>query len=372
MLNDAGLSLQQSPVILFAGGGSGGHISPGLAIAERIKARHADAKCIFICSDREIDRIMLKQAGAFLIPVPARPWSTKPRGLWEFFTRFAQTKQIVREVMETERVTHVVALGGFVAAPAVSAARRRAPILLINLDAPPGKANRLMARKCSTVVTAIELPMMPKFAKRVVGVPVRMIALSPGKPSACRKKLGLNPELPTLLVTGASQGAGSINDLMIELARIQSHLFNNWQIYHLAGRGNDSPVREAYEQHNIRAVVTEFLDHIGLAWGAADLAISRAGANSVAEVAVNAVPTIFLPYPHHADMHQLRNAQPLADAGGAVIVNDAADAVANAKAIAPLLHDLMLQGSKREQMRIAMVNRRGPDAAEVIARMLLG
>lgn len=372
MLDAAGLSLQHPPTIIFAGGGSGGHISPGLAIAERVTARSPEAKCIFICSDREIDRVMLRQAGAFFIPVPARPWSTSPRGLWEFFTRFAQTKQIVREVMETERVTHVVALGGFVAAPAVAAARRRAPILLVNLDAPPGKANRLMARKCTKVISAIDLPMMPKFAQQVVGVPVRLRALTPGKPAACRKKLGLDPDMPTLLVTGASQGAGSINDLMIELARTQPDLFSGWQIYHLAGRGNDASVREAYEQHGVRAIVSEFLDHIGLAWGAADLAISRAGASSVTEVAVNAVPTIFLPYPHHADMHQQRNAQPLADAGGAVIMTDAADAQANAKSIAPLLRELMSDQAKRDTMRQNLAARRSPDAAEVIAKMLIG
>src|SRR5690606_13056094 len=131
---------------------------------------------------------------------------------------------------------------------AVAAARRRAPILLVNLDAPPGKANRLMARKCTTVITAIALPMMRRFAKHVVGVPVRLAALTPGKPAACRRKLGLDPDLPTLLVTGASQGAGSINELMIELASSQQRLFDGWQIYHLAGRGNAEAVRAAYKQ----------------------------------------------------------------------------------------------------------------------------
>lgn len=364
--------MNSTPTILFAGGGSGGHISPGLAIAERIAARHRDAKCIFICSDREIDRVMLRQAEAFFIPVPARPWSTQPRGLWQFITRFAQTRQIVREVIETERVTHLVALGGFVAAPAVAAARRRVPSLLVNLDAPPGKANRMMARKCTKVVTAIELPMMPKFAEQVVGMPVRLRALTPGKQAACRKKLDLDPDTPTLLVTGASQGAGSINELMIALAATNAQLLSDWQVYHLTGRGNSRDVCKAYEEYGIRAVVSEFLDHIGLAWGAADLAISRAGASSVAEVAVNAVPTVFLPYPHHRDMHQLRNAQPLVDAGGAVVVDDAADAQVNVKTGQPVLTELLNNEAKRQAMRSALASRRGPDAAEVIAKMLLG
>jgi len=315
---------------------------------------------------------MLRQAGAFFIPVPARPWSVRPAGFWSFATRYIQTKQIVREIIDSERVTHVVAMGGFVAAPAVAAAPRRVPTLLVNLDAPPGKANRMMARKCTKVISAIELPMKPKFAQRVVGVPVRLRALTPGKASACRKKLSLDPDAPTLLVTGASQGAGSINELMIELARTRGSLFDGWQILHLTGRGQDEPVRQAYEQHGIRAVVCEFLDHIGLAWGGADLVISRAGANSVAEIAINAVPAIFLPYPHHADMHQLRNAQPLVDAGGAVILIDAVNAQDNAAAIEPILRELMGDEHKRSAMRQALAERRGPDAADTIAKMLVG
>src|SRR5690606_27573275 len=164
----------------------------------------------------------------------------------------------------------------------------------------------------------------------------------------------------------------SINELMIELAATHADLFHQWQIHHLAGRGQDVPVRSAYEQHGIRAVVSEFLDHMGLAWGAADLAISRAGASSVAEVAVNAVPSIFLPYPHHADMHQQHNAQPLADAGGAVILQDAVDAPKNAAAVAPVLRELMSDPAKRDAMRQKLAARRGPDAAETIARMLIG
>lgn len=362
----------QEQTILFAGGGSGGHISPGLAIAERVAARAPQARCIFVCSDRPIDRHMLKQAGAFFIPVPARPFSTRPRALWQFLTRYIQTKQIVREIIDTEGVTRVVALGGFVAAPALSATPRRVPSLLVNLDAPPGKANRIMARRCTKVVSAVALPTMPKFAENVVGMPVRRNALTPGKPEACRQRLSLEPDLPTLLVTGASQGAGSINSLMIELARSHADLFRNWQIYHLAGRGALQPIRDAYQQAGIRAVVCEFLDHMGVAWGAADLAISRAGASSVAEIAVNAVPAIFLPYPHHADMHQLHNAQPLADAGGAVIINDASDPAANARALLPVLSQLLNEPAKRKEMRSKLMAQRGPDAADTIARMLVG
>lgn len=367
MLRSAG-----APTILFAGGGSGGHISPGLAIAERVRELAPGALALFACSQRAIDREMLDDAGEAWIALPASPPSVRPAAVVRFVLNFRASVKMVKRLLAERQITHVVALGGFVAAPAVAAARGRVPVTLVNLDAPPGKANRWMAKKCDRVLTAIELPMMPRFAQRVVGLPIRRRALAQADAHECRARLGLDPASPVLLVTGASQGATSINDLMVELARSHGELFSGWQVLHLAGRGADEPLRRAYEQAGIAALVMPFLHEMGLAWGAADVAISRAGANSVAEAEANAVPTVFLPYPHHRDMHQKHNAQPLVDRGGAVMVIDQIAADANARAMMPVLTRLLGDAETRAAMRRSLAREGRIDAAEAIAREILG
>jgi len=155
------------------------------------------------------------------------------------------------------------------------------------------------------------------------------------------------------------------------MVKADRSLFDGWQVYHLTGHGADDAVRGVYARHGIAARVEAFLHDIGLAWDAADLAISRAGANSVGEAAANAVPTLFLPYPHHRDMHQANNARPLIELGGAVLVRDQIDAEANVEHIGPVLRRLMTDGAEREVMRGRLDEHRPADAAEQIARLLL-
>src|SRR5690606_17293760 len=152
--------------------------------------------------------------------------------------------------------------------------------------------------------------------------PIRRAALASADAAECRRRLGLDPDRRTLLVTGASQGAESLNRFMATFAERRPEALRDWQVIHLAGPRQIGDLRSAYERAGVPAAVFEFLDAMGEAWGAADLALSRAGASSVAEAVANRVPTIFAPYPWHKDQHQKRNAEPLIDAGGAWLVDD--------------------------------------------------
>ena len=365
-------------MVLFAGGGSGGHISPGLAIAERLKELDPESQAFFLCSQRSIDKVMLDEAGAKYTSVPASPPSIHPIKAMRFLLNFRRSKRNARKIFRELGVTYVVALGGFVAAPVVSAARAcRIPILLINLDNPPGKANRWMARRCVDVVTAIELPDLPNFATSIVGMPVRRRALAPapgiesGQIQACRSQLGLEPDRQTLLVTGASQGSTSINEFIVAMAEREPDVFEGWQILHLAGTGAEEDLEQRYETTGVPAQVRPFLHDMGLAWGAADLALSRAGASSVAEAACNSVPTIFLPYPYHRDMHQKFNARRMVEMGGALLETDAIEVEANLKRIGPRLRELMTNPLKLLAMRSVLRSNVPPDAALIVARMLI-
>ncbi len=361
-----------APTFLFAGGGSGGHISPALAISERLGELEPSARAIFVCGTRPIDTTMMAEADVSYRPIPAAPFSVRPQGLLRFGRGFIRGRGAAREILRRRQIDRVVAMGGFVAAPVVSAAvGRGVPVTLINLDDPPGKANRWIARRCDQVLSAIEVTGRPGFAERVVGMPIRRAALAPGGAAMCRARLGLDPEVPTLLVTGASQGARGINTMVTELATAEPDLLPGWQVLHLAGADQDGPVRAAWEAAGVRAVVKPFLHGMGPAWGAADLAVSRAGASSVAEAWANAVPTLFLPYPHHRDRHQHRNAAPMAAVGGAVVETDAGVAATNGGGPAATLCELIRDEPRRRSMQAALRARPAPDAAGTIARMLL-
>lgn len=365
--------MSASPCVVLAGGGTGGHISPGLAIAERIGELAPQAQAVFACSTRKIDAEMLAEAGATFHPVPAESPSLQPKRLIRYLRSLGSTRRSVRELFDGRAVSCVVSLGGFVTPPVVAeAVRRKVPVLLVNLDATPGRANRWVARRASETVSAVPVPALPGFASRIVGMPIRRSAIAPASAESCREELGLDPGSPVLLVTGASQGAQTINDTMQALARANAAAFEHWQVLHLCGAGGAvADLVKAYREAGVRAAVLPFLHRMGLAWGAAELAISRAGANSVAEAQANHVPTIFVPYPWHKDLHQRENAQPLVDAGAAELALDMIDVQRNVGGLGAKALGLMQDAGRRMAMRRALQLQDSGDAAQRIAHRAL-
>lgn len=359
-----------SRVFLFAGGGTGGHIFPALAIAERLGP---GAKCRFVCSDRPLDAGILRKEQADFRAIPAKPFGVRPRALLRFLRSWGPSIRASRRIFGECRAggadVTVVAMGGFVAAPVAQAARAEGvPVLLVNMDAIPGKANRWIARRADRIVTSAPVP--GSNWERVPPI-VRAAARAGGDAASCRATLGLDPQLQTLLVTGASQGARSINSMLIRLLEHDSRVFKGWQVVHQTGPGDDERVRAAYAAAGVPALVRPFFDGMGLAWGAADLAVSRAGAGSVAEAWANGVPTLFMPYPYHKDQHQRFNAAPLVEAGAAVIEEDKIDPAANIAGAQSALADLLADSERRNAMRRALQALGPADGAERIADILL-
>ena len=358
--------------IVFAGGGTGGHISPGIAIAEQVAELAPEFERAFACSTRAVDARMLAHVGAAFVPITAEGLSLRPTRLIRFARAFLMGRAQSRRLLVERRARVVVALGGYVTAPVATAANALGvPVLLVNLDATPGKANRLVARRAARILTALPTPSMPSFAERVVGMPIRRAAIGDGTQAEARERLGLAPGFRTLLVTGASQGAASLNDLLALLLQEERPAFSGWQVLHLVGNADRAPVEAAYRAAGVRASVVPFVHEMGLAWRAADLSLSRAGANSVAEAVHNAVPTVFAPYPYHADLHQRWNAEPYAQEGLAVLADDLIDAQRNRATLGKELVGLMTDGARREQMRAQLDARPREDAAREIARVAI-
>lgn len=379
------------PALLFAGGGTGGHIYPALAIREALAERLGSApECVFLCSGRAIDRRILEREGVAFEPLPAQAPGLRPRALARFLAGWGPSVRAARARIRAFRRAGadpiMVATGGFVAAPAAQAARvERCPVHLIHLDDPPGKANRFIARFAARAYSVVGAPERCSTAKAgasrggqpiAIAPIVRRAALAPGDPVQCRHLLGLDPNRPTLLVLGGSQGARTINQFIARFAGEPGRPLAGWQLIHQTGADAAEAVRAELatlgEAAPAPRVVEPYVDPVGPAWGAADLAICRAGAGTVAEAWANRVPAIFLPYPFHTDQHQRRNAEPLARAGGALILEDLRDPEANLRAHGAAVAGVLGDPARRAAMRQALAALGPVDGAARVAAVLLG
>lgn len=382
---------RRSRAYVFAGGGTGGHLFPGLAIAERVleleRARGGgNVEMVFLCSDRAIDAKILSEARLGDAPVrfePTRaaPFVVRPRGMMRFVGGWGPTIRQTRGVIRALRAkadVRMVALGGFVAAPAVQAARvEKTPVTMLNLDAVPGLANRWISKRVGVtgaVYSSAEVDdPIARGARPWSFIPpiVRTAACAPGDAATCRGALGLDPRLLTLVVTGASQGARSINRLMEAIVRTRRDALAGWQVFHQTGKDEVARTTELYREAGIPARVESFIASMGLVWGAADVAVSRAGAGSVGEVWANRVATVFMPYPYHKDQHQRVNARVLESRGACVVVEDRIEPGPNMELAGAAVIGLLTDAGRRAALRDAITALGPADGAERVARALV-
>jgi UDP-N-acetylglucosamine--N-acetylmuramyl-(pentapeptide) pyrophosphoryl-undecaprenol N-acetylglucosamine transferase len=360
------------PTILFAGGGSGGHIFPSIAIAQRVAEIDAPVGIHFLVSNRSIDATVMADHQYAWTASPATPLPRKPTQVCSFFKNWLTARKQASELIRTQQVKAVLCAGGFVSgAIAAEARRKRIPVILLNLDATPGIANRWLSKRVDHVYTVYKQENW--HHAECIGLPLRREAIGPEDKAEARVAMGLNPTRRTLLVVGGSQSARSINEMMLEMAYLSSsqQVMRQWQILHISGNEDAERLEVAYRKANINAVVLPFTQKMGFAWRSASAAISRSGAGSVAEVWHNAVPTLFMPYPYHKDLHQLHNAQPLVDAGAALLLTDHIDPVKNAHQVINPLTELMVNKVYRQNMVDWLTKTRPVDGADIVARALL-
>jgi len=320
-------------------------------------------------------------------PVPRRPWR------WPvFLARWRESVSLCRRRFQARGPAAVVGAGGYASGPPMAAALALGiPTFILNPDAVPGRANRHLARKggpgrqhglhavfAQWAVTRDHLPAAAPVV--VTGCPVRQAfrsvgggqasSRSPGDRAAgeIRRSFGLDPGRRTLLVTGASQGARTINEAMILLARQVASA--GWQVLHLSGSADRERVARAYAEAGTPGVVYPFTDRMAEAMSAADLIVSRAGASTLAEILIVGRPAVLLPYPFHRDRHQWHNAAVLVEALAAVLVEDVKEAPANARSLEPVLRSLMTDDARREAMAAAASRLSRPEAADEIADRL--
>lgn len=359
--------------ILFAGGGTGGHIVPNLAVVDRLQEMGVDFTPHFLVSSRAIDAKVMAGRDIAFTPLAAQPLALHPAK----FAAFAKNliggaKADALRVMRATRAKAVVATGGFVSAPVVLAARKAGiPVALVSLDAVPGKANKLAAPFVTRHFSAYPVP---GGRTEVVGPLLRRGVVSRKKPEDARIALGMDPHKPLLLVFGGSQGGGTVNQAMAELANRQltRDALKEWQVLHLTGEADLTASKAAWEAcakaTGIPVRVEPFMNGLADAWAAASVALCRAGAGSVGEAWAAGVPCVFMPYPWHRDQHQKLNAAPLAQVGGAIVLTDLKATAANARQLEETLVPLFTRPDKVVQMRRALFANPPGDGAQAVAK----
>lgn len=360
--------------IFFAGGGTGGHLYPGIAVAEALRELKPELQPLFLCTQREIDRTILSKTGFEFIEQPIVPPIRNVGGLLKFWKSWRETKDLVRRTYRQRRPAAVLGLGGYAAGVAVRLmAQRKRPTVILNPDVVPGKANQYLLRHvramcCQFEATKDHVPATQLSKLHVAGCPIRMSIVAKVPADEARTRLGLSRDLMTLVVTGASQGALTVNEAV--LGCVKQLNLQGWQILHLSGKEHAEAVRAAYREAEIPAAVVDFTPNMADVWSAADLTVSRSGASSCAELTAAGVPSILFPYPYHKDQQQKLNAQVLADAGAAVLLEDKKQQKANVAQLLPVLQSLLRDSPKRLAMSAAATAIGKPNAASDVAKLI--
>jgi UDP-N-acetylglucosamine--N-acetylmuramyl-(pentapeptide) pyrophosphoryl-undecaprenol N-acetylglucosamine transferase len=367
--------MAKAQTILLAGGGTGGHLYPGVSVAEALREANPAIKPVFLCTTREIDRTILSNTGFDFVPQPIVPPVKTVSGLIKFWRTWRETQELVRQLLNSDRPFAVLGLGGYAAGVAVKlAAQQGVPTAILNQDVIPGKANRYLLKYvkevfCQFQETRTQVPSVhwPKLV--VTGCPIRrdIRALPPRESAAAR--LGVDLKLNTLVVTGASQGAQTVNEAV--LATLSTMRHQGWQVLHLAGKDHASAVQARYGQHSIPARVVDFTPAMADVFAVADLVVARSGASTCAELTACGLASVLMPYPFHKDMHQRVNAKVLEDAGAAIVLDDQKDAGKNAERMRPILESLLFDTDKRRKMADASRQLGKPDAADQVASALV-
>ena len=370
-----------TPFVAIACGGTGGHLFPGLAVAEQLQKRGCAVGLLI--SPKDVDQEAVKSAhGMEIFTLPAV--GLQNRNYFSFAGSFVKSLFATKKIFRQRRPAAVLAMGGFTSAPPIWVGKDfGAKTFLHESNTIPGRANRLLARFVDEAFVGFPSAAARLRARKVTatGTPVRL-QFQPCDAAVCRAKLfgvppsggsgqppeGGTPNRPTILVMGGSQGASGINDLVLSALPLLGDRAPAWQWLHLTGPNDVEKVKQAYDASGFKAVVRPFLAEMDLALGAATAAVSRAGASSLAEIAAMRLPSLLVPYPAAADNHQFYNAQAFETTGAARLLEQKN---ATPEKVAALLPELVEDAAARAKIQTALAQWHAPKAAEQIANIIL-
>lgn len=348
--------------IAVACGGTGGHIFPGLAVADCLRVRGHDVTLWL--SGRSVERTSLKGWGGEVVSVSSAGF---PSGLSlrcigvAFRLAFAVVNCIFR--MRKRRPDVLLAMGSYSSVGPVLAARSyRVPVVLHEANAVPGRAIAFLSRLASTVAVTFDVASQDLGGKAVLtGLPLRS-SLDLRFPADALVEGDF-----TVLIMGGSQGAHVLNEIGSKAVCAMHAAGSVIQVVHLTGPDDEQTVRDRYDKAGLRHLVVPFLEEMGFAYGAADVAVTRAGASTCMELAACGIPAVLIPLPSARRDHQAANARVLVSAGAADMIPETDLSVTSLR---DHLQNCVRDGQKLQAMKTAMSALAVPDAAERVASLL--
>lgn len=365
--------------VLMAGGGTGGHIYPGITIAQTLMDLYDDVEILFVGARGGMEEDLVPRAGFSFASIPARYLRRRLSAevlltAWTAWRGFREAWRIVGRF----RPDVAVGTGGYVSGPVIAAAAmRRVPTVIQEQNAYPGLTSRLLGRGAHHIALGSEAarPHFRSARVTVTGNPIRKDILTRTRAEGIRA-LGLDPRRKTVLVFGGSQGGRSLNNAMLDAAASLGAR-PDVQVLHQTGKGGFADVvaraGAAAVRHSDERVsaghwhIVPFIHDMPAAYAAADLVVCRAGAITLAEITAKGLPAILVPYPFAAERHQDANAAELERAGAAVVVPDAE---LTGQRLSETVLGLIDDDARRARMAKAGLALGRPDAAERIAALV--
>ncbi|MDK2930123.1 MAG: UDP-N-acetylglucosamine--N-acetylmuramyl-(pentapeptide) pyrophosphoryl-undecaprenol [Bacillota bacterium] len=364
--------------VVFAGGGTGGHVYPGVTVARTLLERDPATKVVFIGTRKGLEADVIPREGFHLSTIEVAGFRRRlsPDTL---LTAFRACKGFIQSlaILRREKPDVVVGTGGYVSGPVVLAAWMLGiPTLIHEQNALPGVTTRVLSRVASAM--AVTYPESARYLARksrvvVTGNPVRKSILTADRREGARA-MGLDPGRPTLLVFGGSQGARAINEAMVAALPDLLARRGDLQVIHQTGRRDHAWVVAELEARGVdrkrlpRLVVEPYLYEMDMAMACADLVVSRAGAISIAEITARGLPAVLIPFPGAAEGHQERNARALEAAGAAVVI---LQSELRGDVLRDTVEELLDDGARLERMSRSSRSLGRPDAADALADLVV-
>ena len=319
--------------VLVSGGGTGGHIFPALSIANELRRRHPESNILFVGAEGRMEMEKVPAAGFNIVGLPVSGFDRKNllRNV-KVVARLLKSMKLARKVLKDFQPAIAIGVGGYASGPMLKAAQKQGiPTLLQEQNSYAGVTNKLLATKADCICVAYEgmERFFPKEKIVLTGNPVRRNLLEcAATPEQARQAMGVDPAKKTILIIGGSLGARTVNNAVIDgLKKIGQD--DGVQVIWQTGKLYDQQCREALSASGVKNVVQmPFISNMDMAYRAADLVVSRAGASSISELQLLGKAAILVPSPNVAEDHQTKNALALVNRGAAMMVSDT-DAAAN-------------------------------------------
>jgi len=354
--------------ILFAGGGTAGHLMPAINIAREMKRIDKGVIPLFVGKRGGIERNIVARFGFDIEEIDVIGMKRSPMGIIRFLLNWNRSVKQALEVIERFDPVAVVGAGGYVSAPAIRAAHKMGKLIFLQeQNSLPGLAARSVAKFADTIFTAYESAglYLGKSRCRVMGNPIRGDIAGSDRNESIRK-FGLNPGKKTLLVLGGSSGAAGINETIAELI-LSDFLPGDWQILWQTGERDYDKSRLRIAGDKLKGAMLPFIDDMPAAYASADLVLSRAGAMALSEIEAARLASVLIPYPHATGDHQTLNAKILEKAGAAIVINEGK----LSGTLKQILTSLFIDEKARNRMSAAAASLGKPNAAREISQIIL-